>query len=171
MTRHRFWIALMIGLGAAAPVFAESIRWGYGGSIFGGGTWEVRPDDTVVYAAYQAEGPVTERPEWVWDDTGARAGHITFAITGAYGVASGIVTAQVRDAGLGPAVAYQSQCSDAGSFIFEADLDGFAYAAVLDACIPRSDDAPAAARTQYDALQGVAQEITAALRLDQLLAE
>jgi hypothetical protein len=169
LTRPRFWISLAVGLGAASPGAAEMIRWGYGGSIFGGGTWEVRPDDTVVYAAYQAEGAITERPEWVWDDAGAKVGHITFAISGAYGVASGIVTARIRDAGLGPASAYQSNCNDAGSFIFEVDLAEFAYTAVLDNCIPRSADAPAAARTQYDALQAAAAEISAALRLDQLL--
>jgi hypothetical protein len=170
LKRPRFWIAMILGLGMAPPAMAEMIRWGYGGSIFGGGTWEVRPDDTVVYAAYQAEGAVTERPEWVWDDRAAKVGHITFAITGAYGVASGIVTARIRDAGLGPAVAYQSNCADAGSFIFEVDLEGFAYTAVLDNCIPRADDAPAEARAQYDALQATAAEISAALRLDGLLA-
>jgi hypothetical protein len=158
-------------MAVASPAMAEMIRWGYGGSIFGGGTWEVRPDDTVIYAAYQAEGPVTARREWVWDDADAKVGHITFAITGAYGVASGIVTARVRDGGLGPAVAYQSNCSDAGSFIFEAEVDGFAYTAVLDACIPQSADAPPAARAQYDALQAVAGEISDALQLDRLLAE
>jgi hypothetical protein len=170
MRRARFWIVLMTGLCAASPSVAEMIRWGYGGSIHGGGTWEVRPDDTVVYAAYQAEGAVTERPEWVWDDQAARVGHITFAIPGAYGVAQGIVTARIRDAGLGPAVDYRSNCDDAGSFIFEVDIDGFAYTAVLDNCIPRSDDAPPEERAQYDALQAGAAEISAALRLDALIA-
>jgi hypothetical protein len=66
-------------------------------------------------------------------------------------------------------VVYQSNCSDAGSFIFEAEVDGFAYMAVLDACIPQSDDAPPAARAQYEALQAVAAEISDALRLEGLL--
>ncbi len=170
--RVRMWalIAILLGAGIADPARAEMIRWGYGGSIFGGGTWEVRPDDTIVYAAYQAEGPITERPEWVWDDQATKRGHITFAMTGAFGVAQGIVAARIREAGLGPASDFQSDCSDAGSFIFEVDVDGFAYAAVLDNCIPRSDDAPADARAQYDALQGAAAEISVALRLNDLVA-
>jgi hypothetical protein len=162
-------IGVTMMLGAASPAMADLIRWGYGGSIFGGGTWGVRPDDTVVYAAYQAAGAVTERPEWVWDNEDVKQGHITFAITGAYGVASGIVNARVRDAGLGPAVAYVSQCSDAGFFTFEIDIEGFEYTAQLDNCIPQSDDAPPEARAQYDALQAVAAEISDALRLEGLL--
>jgi hypothetical protein len=163
-----FWAVLALML-LAASAQADVIRWGYGGSIFGGGIWTVRPDDTVVYTAYQAEGVVTARAEWVWVDRSARLGHITFAVPGAYGVASGIVNARVRDGGLGPAVAYQSNCADAGSFIFEADIDGFAYVAVLDNCIPRSDDAPPEARAQYEVLQVAATEISAALRLDALV--
>jgi hypothetical protein len=168
----RIWIliAMLSGMGAASPATAEMIRWGYGGSIFGGGTWEVRPDDTVVYAAYQAEGPVTERPEWVWDNQASKQGHITFAIMGAYGAAEGIVAARIRDAGVGPAVAYQSNCSDAGFFTVEVAIAGFDYTAQLDNCIPHSDDAPPEARAQYEALQATVSEISATLRLSELLA-
>jgi hypothetical protein len=165
----RMAIGVTMMLGAASPAMAEMIRWGYGGSIFGGGTWEVRPDDRVIFRAYQAEGPVTTRPEWVWDNADVKQGHITFAINGAYGVASGIVNRGVRDAGLGPAVPYVSACSDAGFFTFEIDIDGFDYTAQLDNCIPHSDDAPPEARAQYDALQAVAAEISDALRLEGLL--
>jgi hypothetical protein len=162
-------IGLTMMLGAASPAVADIIRWGYGGSIFGGGTWEVRPDDTVIYRAYQAEGAVTERPEWVWENEDAKLGHITFAITGAYGVASGIVTAGIRDAGLGPMVPYLSNCSDAGFFTFEVEIEGFDYQAQLDNCIPRTSGVPPEALAQYEALQAVAAEISDALRLEGLL--
>jgi hypothetical protein len=162
-------IGIVVLIGWAAPASAEMIRWGYGGSIFGGGTWEVRPDDTVIYRAYQAEGAVTARKEWVWENEDAKLGHITFAITGAYGVASGIVTAGIRDAGLGPAVPYQSDCADAGFFTFEVEIEGFDYTAQLDNCIPHADDVPAAALAQYQALRAVAADIRVALRLDGVL--
>jgi hypothetical protein len=168
--RLRFWIALIGALSLASPGFAEMIRWGYEGSIFGGGGWEVHPGDRVVYRAYQADGALTQQAAWVWDDKVAKLGHITFAIPGAYGTASRIVMARIRDAGLGPAVRYLSNCSDAGFFTVVVDTPAFAYAAQLDNCIPQSPDAPPAARAQYDALRAATAEISTALQLDGLLA-
>ena len=168
--RSQIMIALIAVLCGAVPAWADVIRFGTSGSIFGGATWDIRPDDRVVYAAYQATGPVTRRPEWVWDNKGMRAGHITFVVSGAYETASDIINWQIGQVGLGPVAPRTPDCTDEGRFEFTADIAGLTFVADLDGCVQMSETAPSEAKAQFAALQAIADRITVALRLDRLLA-
>lgn len=155
-------IAALYGAGAA---WAEQIRFGDGGSIFGGATWTITPDDHVRFAAYQYDGGLAGREGWVWDNAEAKQGHITFAIDGAFATAAAI--AREGLAGVGAPPAFQTPCNDAGSLILEVDTVGVAYAGSLDRCAGQ-DTAPADVRAHYTVLEGVQRDIIGALGLDRL---
>lgn len=164
-------LRMLVGaLGVAAcmggPVQAEKISFGDTGSMFGGATWTITPDDHVRYDAYQVEGGLSLREGWVWDNAAVKAGHITFAMPGAFATASAIVTEGLR--GLGPAPAYQRSCTDAGSLVMVVEIAGFDFEAQGDNCIFRDDSAPAPVRAHYDGLRAVAGEIVNVLGLDRL---
>jgi hypothetical protein len=156
---------LALCLALASPALAEQIRFGDGGSIFGGATWTITPNDHVRYDAYQIDGGLSSREGWVWDNPDAKQGHITFAIPGAFATATAIARESL--AGLGPTPEFQTPCNDAGSLIMEVAADGVAYAGSLDHCAGQ-DDAPAEVRAHYAALAGVQAEIVSALGLDRL---
>lgn len=165
------WLGLVIvALGTAVPAMADMIRFGYGGSIHGGAVWEIRPDDSVRFVAYQADAAVTQHPNWVWDTRSSRSGHITFAVPGAFARASAIVMRRVAKAQLGPAPAYASTCTDAGHFSVEVDISDLTYTAMVDACIiSTTDKVPKRVLRHYRALKAATDEITGALQLDRLL--
>lgn len=165
---NRWLRVVSVGLAAlygAGGALAEQIRFGDGGSIFGGATWTITPNDYVRFDAYQIEGGLSGREGWVWDNPEAKQGHITFAIDGAFATAAEI--AREGLAGLGAAPAYQSNCRDAGSLILQAQATGVDYAATVDRCAG-NDDAPADVRAHYEVLLGVQRDIVQALGLDRL---
>jgi len=167
--RSRFLAILLGVLQMAQPGWAEMIRFGYGGSIHGGATWEIRPDDSVIFAAYQAEGAVTLQKDWIWDNKDIRSGHLTFAIPGAYARASDVMLKRIAKAKLGPAPAYQSNCTDAGYFIVEVDIPELTYSAMVDACITSTGDrVPGQVLRHYRALKAATDEIHDAVRLGTL---
>ena len=164
------WLQVVVGVGFALgygmlPVFAEQIRFGDGGSIFGGATWVITPDDHVRFDAYQYEGALAAREGWVWDNEEVKQGHITFAIPGAFATAAEIAREGLAD--IGPAPEYQSNCLDAGSLIMEAAAEGVAYTGTIDHCA-REDQAPADVRAHYTAVRAVEADIITALGLDRL---
>lgn len=168
-TRIWFWLIVPLAVIAAAPGSAEIIRFGYGGSIHGGSSWEIRPDDTVVFSAYQAIGPITDSPNWVWDNKPAKQGHVSFVIPQSFARASEIVIQRIGDAQLGAAPAYQSGCLDTGSLIVEVDIAALQYTAILDTCIDLQDQAPRKAKKYYAKVLETAKELNFALGLDGLL--
>ena len=158
--RRWFWTMSFAALLSAAPAMAEMIRFGYGGSIHGGATWEIRPDDSVTFAAYQARADLTLRPDWVWDAKDLQPGHITFALPGAFAGASEIVVQRIGKAKLGPAPAYVSNCTDAGYFVVEVEIPGLTYRAIVDACIAGTDHVvPKKVLRHYRALQAATDAI------------
>lgn len=149
----------------ATPVLADEIRFGSSGSIFGGATWTITPDDHVRYDAYQIDGGLSAREGWVWDNEDAKQGHITFAIPGAFATAAAIAGEGLGDIGAVPA--FQTPCNDAGSLIMEVAVEGLSYAGSLDNCAGR-DGAPADVKAHYAALAAVRAQIVEALGLDRL---
>jgi hypothetical protein len=162
MQRIGFMALLMV---LAGPAVADEIRFGSGGSIFGGATWTITPDDHVRYDAYQIEGGLSAREGWVWDNQDAKQGHITFAIPGAFETAATIARESLADIGATPA--FLTPCNDAGSLIMEVAAEGVAYAGSLDNCAGQ-DGAPSEVKAHYDALAGTQAEIVSALGLDRL---
>jgi hypothetical protein len=156
---------LALCLALAPPAMAEQIRFGDGGSIFGGATWTITPNDHVRYDAYQIDGGLSAREGWVWDNPDVKQGHITFSIPGAFATAAAIARESLT--GLGPMPAFQTPCNDAGSLIMEVAAEGVAYAGSLDRCAGH-DDAPAEVRAHYEVLSGVQADIVSALGLDRL---
>ncbi|MCU0803102.1 MAG: hypothetical protein MUD11_15305 [Rhodobacteraceae bacterium] len=156
---------LVLFLALATPALAEQIRFGDGGSIFGGATWTITPNDHVRYDAYQIDGGLSTRQGWVWDNPDVKQGHITFSIPGAFATAAAIAREGLADIGATPA--FQTPCNDAGSLIMEVATEGVAYAGSLDHCAGQ-DGAPSEARAHYVALSGVQAEIVSALGLDRL---
>lgn len=152
----------------AAPGWADMIRFGYGGSIFGGQSWEIRPDNSVTYTAYQAGVDITRRKDWVWDNKASKAGHIRFEVPQAYQLALAVAVRGIKDAKLRPAPEYASGCMDAGRFVVEVDSPKLTYSASVDACIGTSPGAPRKVMRHYKALMAVTDEITAALKLKDL---
>jgi hypothetical protein len=149
----------------STPVLADEIRFGSGGSIFGGATWTITPDDHVRYDAYQIEGGLSAREGWVWDNEDAKQGHITFAIPGAFETAAAIARENLADIGATPA--FQTPCNDAGSLIMEVAAEGVSYAGSLDNCAGQ-DGAPSDVKAHYEALAEAQAEIVGALGLDRL---
>lgn len=161
-------ICCIVLWGMAGPALADMIRFGYSGSIFGGSSWEIRPDDRVVYEAYFDQTGLSARPEWVWIDKDAQIGRITFAIPGSYTAASEIVTRRIGEAALGAAPGFASNCTDAGMFSVEVAIAGLDYAARVDNCIPADATAPQDAKAHYAALRATTDEIVTTLGLDKL---
>ncbi|MGL4321782.1 MAG: hypothetical protein ACRCS3_13055 [Paracoccaceae bacterium] len=161
--------ALVTGVAATAMMAtvatAEQIRFGDGGSIFGGATWTITPNDHVRFDAYQIDGGISAREGWVWDNRDAKVGHITFAIPGAFATAAAIAREGLE--GIGATPDYQSDCMDAGSLIMEVAAEGVAYAGSLDQCAGQ-DDAPADVRAHHTQLSAVQTEIITTLGLDRL---
>jgi hypothetical protein len=162
------WLAGAVGMVAGVMgggAMAEQIRFGDTGSIFGGATWTITPNDYVRFEAYQFEGSLTQREGWVWDNAESKQGHITFAIPGAFASAAEIARDGLGD--IGPVPTYQTPCNDAGSLVMRVDVAGLAYDGSLDNCAG-GDDAPPEVKAHYDALSSVRREITEALGLDRL---
>jgi hypothetical protein len=149
----------------ATPGQADQIRFGHGGSIFGGATWTITPDDHVRFDAYQYDGSLSARGGWVWDSRDNKQGHITFAMPGAFATVAEIARAGLE--GLGQAPAYVSGCLDAGALILEVEAAGVGFAAHVDGCAGQ-DNAPADVRGHYEAVLGVQREMTTTLGLDRL---
>jgi hypothetical protein len=156
--------ACLAGMAATAAL-AEQIRFGDGGSIFGGATWTITPNDHVRFDAYQFEGALTAREGWVWDNPDAKQGHITFAIPGAFATAAAIASEGLADVGATPS--FQSGCMDAGSLILEVDAAGVGFEAYVDRCAGQ-DNTPANVRAHYEAVLAVQREIITTLGLDRL---
>lgn len=164
---HRFVCGLIGGAALAwgAVAQAEQIRFGDGGSIFGGATWTITPNDHVRFDAYQIEGGLAAHEGWVWDDADAKQGHITFAMPGAFATAAEIAREALAD--VGPTPAFLTPCNDAGSLFLEIAAEGITYEGVLDRCAGE-ESAPADVRAHYNALDAVRREIVATLGLDRL---
>ena len=151
------------------PASAEMIRFGYGGSIHGGATWEIRPGDSVTFAAYQVEAGLSVQPGWTWDNKNMQSGHIRIVVPGAFQTASAIMLQRIAKAKLGPAPAHPSNCTDAGHFVVEVDIPELNYTAMVDACIVGSDDViPRKVLRHYRALKAATDKIHDALRLGTL---
>ena len=146
---------------------ADVIRFGNGGSIFGGEMWEITPDDHVVFSGYQVEGPVTERAEWVWTNKGMRAGQMTFVMAGAFAQAVGVVR-RLGDPGGPPA--FETDCTDAGQSSVVVDVPGLAYNVSVDNCIAGSSRVTGETRRHYLAVLRVQGALFKGLGLGQLLA-
>lgn len=149
----------------AAVAQADQIRFGDGGSIFGGATWTITPDDHVRFDAYQIEGGLSAREGWVWDNADAKQGHITFAMPGAFATAAEI--AREGLAGVAAAPAFLTPCTDAGSLIIEVEAEGVGYSGSLDRCAAEPG-APADVRAHYAVMKAVRSEIVTTLGLDRL---
>jgi hypothetical protein len=163
LRRLGFGAVALLMMGSA--VLAEEIRFGDGGSIHGGATWTITPNDHVRFDAYSFDGSLAAREGWVWDNRDAKVGHITFAIPGAFASAAEI--AREGLGGIGAAPEYQSDCVDAGSLIMEVAADGVSYKGYLDNCAGL-DGAPADVKAHYLVLRAVQAEIVAVLGLDRL---
>ncbi len=160
-------LMLMLML-VALPAQADVIRFGYGGSIFGGGMWQIADDDSVTFSAYGIEGGPSLRPGWVWQNRKVKQGYITTVLPGAFARASAIAQKGIGDARLGRAPDYRTNCTDAGSFIVEVDIPTLTYAATVDGCVAGAQDVPRRVRAHHDALKAVTDEIHAALNLGSL---
>lgn len=150
----------------AAPLRAEQITFGNQGSIFGGSQWTITPDDQVRYSAYQVWGGLSEREGWVWDNVASRQGHLTRSVPGAFAAASAIAREALTR--LGPAPAFQPQCTDAGSLSVNVTLIDFTYAAQASNCIAVQSPVPAPVLDHHRALKALQQKIMAALALNTL---
>jgi hypothetical protein len=159
-------VAALLGL-MSTGARAEMIMFGDTGSIFGGSSWTITPDDHVRYDAYQIEGGLSDHAQWTWDNRDAKAGHITFVMPGAYETASAIVTAGVGGGAQSAAVT-EVICNDAGFLTVQVEMAALAYAASLDNCLGRGDAGSAAGRAAYAALDAMTDEIVTTLGLDQL---
>jgi hypothetical protein len=162
----RYLILVFLLTGGVAS--ADVIRWGNGGSIFGGTTWEVTPDDRVVFSGFLMNGAVTTRPEWVWTNKGMRAGQITFVMAGAFARAEGVVVG-LGDPGVAPD--FVTDCTDAGQSSVAVDVPGLVYDVSLDNCIAGSGAADGAVKRHYARVLGVQEALQAELGLDGLLGQ
>jgi hypothetical protein len=152
---------------AGAPASADVIRWGDMGSIFGGSSWEVTPDNRVVFSAYGDDAAFAERAEWVWTNKDMRAGKITFLIPDAFARASAIVVAQ-GDPGVAPA--FETDCTDAGSRMLAVEVAGLMYDVSVDNCIAGSSAATGKAKRHYLAVWRVQDALFEGLGLGRVLA-
>jgi hypothetical protein len=162
----RFLIFVFMLMGGEAS--ADVIRWGNGGSIFGGTTWEVTPDDHVVFSGFGVTGPVTERAEWVWTDKGMRAGQMTFVIAGAFARATRVVMG-LGDPGVAPA--FETDCTDAGQSSVTVDVTGLVYAVSVDNCIAGSGAAGRGVKRHYAAVLEVQEALRVEFGLDGLIGQ
>jgi hypothetical protein len=160
----RFLILVFMLMGGVAS--ADVIRWGNGGSIFGGVAWEVTPDDHVVFSGFLVNGAVTERPEWVWTNKEIRAGQITFVIAGAFARATRVVIG-LGDPGVAPA--YQTDCTDAGQSSVAVDVPGLMYAVEVDNCIAGSSRVTGEVKRHYLRVLAVQAALRAELGLEGLM--
>lgn len=164
----RFGVMAVVALLTVTPGLADRVSFGYGGSIFGGSSWEIRSDDTVTFAGYGIDGEPSENPDWVWTNKTTKSGSVSKVVPGAYARAIAIVLRRIQKANLGPAPAYQSNCTDAGHFNVEVESLDLTYSAVMDACIENSDNVPRRVKRHYKALKGMTGEIHDALQLKTL---
>jgi hypothetical protein len=162
----RFLILVFMLMGGVAS--ADVIRWGEGGSIFGGASWTITPDDHVVYAAFVIDGGFSQRPEWVWTNKAALQGQITFVMPGAFATASDIVQGAGNP---GAAPAFATDCTDVGQFSMEVQIAGLTYAATADNCIPTSPDASVGAKRHYAAMRALEAKLVAGLGLDGVMGQ
>lgn len=153
---------------SATAGLADMIRFGYGGSIFGGSHWEIRSDDTVLFAGYGIDGGPSQNPDWVWTNTATKSGSVSTVVPGAYARAIAIVQRRIVNTKLGTAPAYQSNCTDAGHFTVEVESPDLAYSAQMDACIENDNKAPRRVKRYYKALKDMTGEIHDALKLKTL---
>lgn len=160
-------VAILLVL-IATPGWADLIRFGHGGSIFGGASWEIRSDDTVIFAAYGIDCGRSLNPDWVWTNTATKSGSVSTVVPGAYARAMAIALRRIQKANLGPAPAYHSNCTDAGQFTVDVESRDLTYSAAMDACVENGDNAPRRVKRYYKALKDITDEIHQALQLETL---
>lgn len=158
-------ILLAVVMLAGGPAGADVIRWGDTGSIFGGSEWQVTPDNRVVFSAYGDDAWFADRAEWVWTDKAIRSGQITFLIPDAYARAVGVVQ-KLGDPGM--ALAFETDCTDAGARSLTVDVLGMAYDVRVDNCIAGSGAATGVIKRHYLRVRAVQDALAYALGLGQL---
>jgi hypothetical protein len=141
----------------------QEIVFGDVGSMFGGSTWTLTPDDRVVYSAYGVEGGSSTRPDWVWDNVGAKQGHLARVVPGAFHKASVIVRESL--ATLGPPPTASPQCQDSGALRVSVSVPGFVYDAQVENCVARDTAASPELRRHHEALRATQARLRSELGL------